>query len=417
MTDRSAWRTGELVHDGPFRGTPFHAATSAATGTPYWYAWGEYHLVDVFTEVAAEVRGFRRTVGMADMSPLNKTLVEGPDSHRLVDRVVTRNTRDLRVGRMMYTPWCNRWGKVVGDGLVLRTAPDAFMFSAGPMGRWLALHSDGLDVEIVDVTGGSGILALQGPRSLDVLNESAPGADWSDLRFSRFRTGRIAGLDVKVLRTGFTGELGYEIWAPADGAASVWEAVAEAGTRFGLVAAGEHAVDVARVEAGLILIGADYNPAGVDPRVAHYEVLDERESSPFELGFGRFVDFKKRSFVGREALLDESRSEGPPYRLVGIEIGWREALEAQVSGGLGPTLSSRVRKDALSVIAGSRVVGRVTSVTWSPTLSKLIGFGSVEAGYAAPGTRMSVAWPLLDGHDEVVAEVTGVPFLEHRRVG
>lgn len=419
MTDRPTRRGGELTTDGPFQGTPFHAESSAATKTPFWYAWGAYHLVDVFTEVTAEVRAFRRTAGMADMSPLNKTLVTGRDSRRLVDRVITRDAGDLPVGRMIYTPWCNRWGKVVGDGLVLRTAPDAFMFSAGPMDRWLTRHADaeGLDVDIRDVTAECGILALQGPRSRDILHSISPGTGWDELGFSRFRPGRMAGVDVRVLRTGFTGELGYEIWTPDAGAASVWRAVARAGAPLGLAPAGEHAVDVARVEAGLILIGADYNPAGAERRVAHYDVLDEGESSPFELGFDRFVDFGKRYFVGREALDAEARSGGPSRRLVGIEIDWRQALEEQVAGGLGPTISARVRKDALSLSIDGRRIGRVTSVTWAPTLAKLIGFGAVERDYSPRGTRMTVEWPLLDGYTDVRAEVVGLPFLKHHRAG
>ena len=415
MSDPAAWERGEMVLDGSFRGTPFHAASSATTGTPFWYAWGSYHVVDLYTEVTAEVQAFRRTAAMADMSPLNKTLVVGADSRRLVDRVLTRDMSGLRPGRMLYSPWCNEWGKVVGDGLVLQTEKDAFVFSAGPMDRWLGIHAAGLDVEIRDVTADTAILALQGPRSLEVLDRAAPGGAWHTLGFSRFRPGMIGGIEVEILRTGFTGERGYEIWAPAEGAVDVWEAVAEAGAPSGLLAAGEHAVDVARVEAGLILIGADYNPAGPDRRVAHYEMLDERESSPFELGFDRLVDFGKGGFVGREALGTETDSGGPPYRLVGIEIDWREALEAQVAGCLGPNLSPRVRKDALPLADGSRTVGRVTSVTWAPTLSKLIGFGSIERAYAVTGAAVTVEWPVLDGKEPVAAEVVALPFRPHRR--
>ena len=417
MTCAPDWRRGDLGHSGPFRGTPFHARTSTATGTPFWYAWGSYHVVDVYTEVAAEVRGFRRTAAIADMSPLNKTLVEGPDSFRLVDLVVTRDLGRLDAGRLLYTPWCNEWGKVVGDGLVLRTAAESFLFSAGPIDRWLAKHADDLDVQISDVTSGTAILALQGPRSRDVLSLASGGADWSDLRFSSWRPGQIGGVEVQVLRTGFTGELGYEIWVAADQSVAVWEAVMESGRPYGLVAAGEHAVDIARVEAGLVLIGADYNPAGVDRRVAHYEVLDERESSPLELGWGRLVDFGKAGFVGQAALAEEVRSGGPPFRLVGIEIDWRQALEAQVGGGLGPNVSPRVRKDALALTVDSRTVGRVTSVTWAPTLSRLVGFGAVERGYAVRGTRINVEWPILEGNEPVVGEVVELPFLKHRRAG
>ena len=402
---------------GGFRGTPFHAAASAATKTPLWYAWDDYHVVDVYTDVVEEVRAFRRTAAMADMSPLNKTRVEGPDSARLVDRIVTRGIGRLEVGGVLYTPWCDERGKVVGDGLVLRTAPDSFTFSAGPLDRWLGRHAEGLDAAISDITDRFGVLALQGPLSRDILGEASGGADWSGLRFSRLRTARIGGAEVEVLRTGFTGELGYEIWTPADRGAAVWNAVAEAGAGHGLIPAGEYAVEVARIEAGLILIGADYNPAGHERRVAHYDELDEGLSSPFELGLGRLVDLDKGDFIGREALAEEARAGGPGRRLVGVEIDWEGALDALVSSGLPPDASPRVRKDALRIEADRRTVGRATSVTWSPTLSRMIGFGVVERAHAAPGSRITVIWPVGGGASEVSAEVVGLPFSKHRRSG
>lgn len=402
---------------GWFRGTPFHAASSTAAGAPLWYAWGDYQVVDVYTDMAAEVRAFRRAAAMADMSPLNKTRVEGPDSGRLVDRIVTRGLGRLGVGGILYTPWCDERGKVVGDGLVLRTAPDSYTFSAGPLEAWLGRHRAGLDAEITDITDRFGVLALQGPLSLEILAEAAGGGDWSGLGFSRLRAARIGGADTTVLRTGFTGELGCEIWAPEDRGAEVWNAVAAAGAGRGLIPAGEYAVEVARIEAGLILIGADYNPAGGERRVAHYDELESSFSSPFELGLDRLVDLEKGDFIGRDALAEEARSGGPDRHLAGVEIDWRQALEAQAARGAAPDVSPRVRKDALRLVSGGRTAGRATSVTWSPTLSKLIGFGVVERALAAPGSRIAVEWPLEGGAEEVDAAVVGLPFLAHRRAG
>ena len=400
---------------GGFRGTPFHAAASAAAKTPLWYAWGDYHVVDVYTDAAEEVRAIRRTAAMADMSPLDKTLVEGPDSARLVDRVVARDVGRLGVGGILYTPWCDERGKLVGDGLVLRTAPDSFTFSAGPIDGWLRRWAAGLDVEISGITDRFGVLALQGPLSRDILTGASGGEDWAGLGFSRLRTARIGGADAMVLRTGFTGELGYEIWTPADRGADVWNAVTEAGAGRGLIPAGEYAVEAARIEAGLILIGADYNPAGGERRVARYDELDVGLSSPFELGLGRLIDLGKGDFIGREALAEEVRSGGPARRLAGIEIDWRQALEAAAAAGLPPDVSPRVRKDALPLLHGGRRAGRATSITWSPTLSKLIGFAVVEAGLAAEGRRITVGWPLGDRSEEVEAKMVGLPFLKHRR--
>ena len=402
---------------GWFRGTPFHAASSTSTGTPLWYAWDDYQVVDVYTDMAEEVRAFRRAAAMADMSPLNKTRVEGPDSGRLVDRIVTRGLGRLGVGGILYTPWCDERGKVVGDGLVLRTAPDSYTFSAGPLEAWLGRHRAGLDAEITDITDRFGVLALQGPLSREILAEAAGGGDWSGLGFSRLRAARIGGADTTVLRTGFTGELGYEIWAPEYQGAEVWNAVAAAGAGRGLIPAGEYAVEVARIEAGLILIGADYNPAGGERRVAHYDELESSFSSPFELGLSRLVDLEKGDFIGRDALAEEARSGGPDRRLAGVEIDWRQALEAQAARGAAPDVSPRVRKDSLRLVSDGRTAGRATSVTWSPTLSKLIGFGIVERALAAPGSRIAVEWPLEGGAEEVDADVVGLPFLAPRRAG
>ena len=407
--------SGRRGSGGGFRGTPFQAAASAAAKTPLWYAWGGHHVVDVYTNAAEEVRAIRRTAAVADMSPLDKTLVEGPDSARLVDRIVARDIGRLDAGGSLYTPWCDEQGKLVGDGLLLRTAPDSFTFSAGPIDGWLRHWAAGLDVEISDITDRFGVLALQGPLSREILSGASGGEDWAGLGFSRLRTARIGGAEVVVLRTGFTGELGYEIWTPADRGADVWNAVSEAGAGRGLTPAGEYAVEAARIEAGLILIGADYNPAGGERRVARYDELDEGLSSPFELGLGRLVDLDKRDFIGREALAEEVRSGGPARRLAGIEIDWRQALEAAVSSGLPPDVSPRVRKDALPLVRGGRRVGRATSITWSPTLSKLIGFAVVEREYAAPGNRIEVLWPVGAGVSEVGAAVVGLPFLKHRR--
>ena len=198
------------------------------------------------------------------MSPLAKHSITGPDAERFVDYLIPRDATRLAPGQAYFTPWCNEDGVQVGDGIVMRLERDRFVFSADRMMRWFARHAPGFDVEFEDLTDDFGILALQGPLSRNVL-ASASGEDHADLRFSRLRRTTIAGVEVLLSRQGFTGELGFELWVPRAAATTVWDAVFEAGAAFGLVAAGLHAADVARIEAGMVIPGYDYTPAAIDP--------------------------------------------------------------------------------------------------------------------------------------------------------
>lgn len=407
--DRSVGAIG-----GASVGTPFHPRTSAACETPFWYSWPPYHVVDIYTDSRQELRAMREKATLNEMSPLSKIRVSGPDAAAFANRLITRDALAQEVGQVLYAPWCNEHGKVVGDGLVLRLDMNTYMFVAGPSGRWFRSNSAGLDVEIDDVSPHIGILALQGPRSRDVL-ERATGEDWSQLRFSRLRRTEIGGVEVDVIRQGFTGELGYELWVVADGAVPMWDALTEAGEPYGLRPAGEYAIDIARVEAGLLIIGADYVGAGPDPFNVHFAETDQRPSSPFELRLGRFVDFAKQDYVGRQALLDERARGGPPRRMVGLELDWRALVGRQIERGVMMDLVPRVSREPLPVLDRGRGVGLATSVTWGPSVGKLIGFGHLEKRYAQPSTALSVRWTL--GHEQITidARVVDLPFRAHRR--
>jgi glycine cleavage system T protein (aminomethyltransferase) len=255
-----------------------------------------------------------------------------------------------------------------------------------------------------DVTEDLGALAVQGPRSRELL-EAVTGTDWSDVGYFRRRPTRIGGTDVDVTRTGYTGDLGYELWIPADQAIRVWDALFEAGDPFGIRPVGMRAMDVARVEAGLILIDAEYTGS-------RWAVSAEQEYSPFELGLGRLVNLRKADFVGKAALVAEQAAGGPPRRLVGLEYDWAGIEQAFAAHGLPPTLSPETTTERTPVRAGRRQVGRVTSRTWSPMLKRVIALASVGRDHAEEGTRVEVEWDVEGHRHPIGAAVVPLLFLD-----
>jgi len=354
---------------------------------------------------------------MGEMSPLSKCVISGPDASGFVDRLITRDASKLGVGQVVYTPWCTDEGKVVTDGLVFRIDEQAYRFTSDPSYDWFVSQAAGLDVSVDDVTDELGILALQGPYSRDVL-EHATGRDWSDLDFSRMDRAEIDGVPVEVARQGFTGELGFEILTPYEGGDRVWDSIAAAGENMRIRPVGEYAIDVARVEAGLLIPGPDYANAGPDPVGSHTISATEEEyiSSPFELGMGGLVDLNKEDFVGQQALIEEQAAGGPSRRLLGLDIDWRAIVALHLECDVPPNVSPRVRWEALAVYAGGARIGRASSVTWGPSVRKLIGFGHLDRRYAEPGATVSVEWPMPGGEfGQVNARIVTLPFLSHRR--
>ena len=413
----------EKAREGRFRpdgvvGTPLHARTARLSATPWVFAWDLHHVVDVYDDFHAELGAIRQTAAMGDMSPLSKCTITGPDAERLVARLLPRRTDDLGVGSVWYTPLCTDEGKVVFDGLVFRVDDQCYRFTGAPALEWIHQNADGYDAQVTDETYDYGILMVQGPRSRDVV-EAATGEAWFGLDFSRRTTAVVGGVEVELARQGFTGELGYEIMMQTGSGPEVWDAVAAAGEAFGLRPCGEWAIDVARVEAGLLIIGADYAHAGPGPNDSHTVSGSDPEfqSSPFELGMGRFVDLDKPDFVGREALLAEQAAGGPRRALVGLDIDWKAVVDACVSREVAPTISPRVEWVAKRATVDGETVGRASSVTWSPTVGKLIGFGHLARAVSEVGSPVAIEWdiPGTGDHVAVPATVTALPFLKLRR--
>ena len=399
------------------RGTPFYPRASVLNERQNWTAWDEYHIVDAYVDWRLELEKIRTAAAVLDMSPLAKNCITGPAAERFVDYLIPRDATKLDVGQVYFTPWCNEDGVQVGDGILMRLESDRFVFSADRMMRWFERNAPGFDVDLEDVTDDFGILSLQGPRSRDVL-ESATGENWSDLRFSRLGRTTIGDTDVLLSRQGFTGEVGYELWIPRSGGTAVWDALFTAGSAFGLQAAGLHAADVARIEAGMVIPGYDYTPAAIDPAGSHIPTSVEHCTTPLELSMGRFVDFDKESdFLGKSALTAELRS-GPKRRMMGIVVNWPEIVAAYADAELLPEVAPHTIRTPMSISRDGRVIGRTSSVTWSPTLGQIIGFAHVEGSSAAAGTPVTVEWRTSDiGVLATNAQLSDLPHYTPRRAG
>jgi aminomethyltransferase len=393
-------------------GTAFHERTAALNRKGQWREWSGYYAATAYADHHdIEYNAIREAAALIDVSPLYKYLVSGPDAVRLIDRVIVRDATRLAVGQVWYTCWCNEDGKVLDDGTVTRLDENRFRWtSAEPNLRWIRMNAQGLDVEVEEISESTAALALQGPLSRDVL-EAATGEAFGDLRFFRERRSRVGTIPVDVTRTGYTGDLGFELWVEGDRAVELWDALMEEGAGYGVRPAGLNAVDIVRIEAGLILLEVDY----VSARRA---LNAEQAYSPFELGIlGRFTDLdnKPGRFVGRKALEAERDAGGPPRRLVGLEIDWDDIEGLFASQGLYPMVPQTASRAHVPVSDGRRQVGRATSTTWSPVLKKNVALASVAAAYGDPGRALEVEWTVEARRRRAGATVVELPFFDPPR--
>jgi len=391
-------------------GTPFHARTEPLNRKKQWREWSGFFASSVYADQHdIEYNAIREAAALIDVSPLFKYEVAGPDATRLVDRVITRDANRLALGQVYYTPWCDEAGKVVDDGTIHRLASDRYRWTAAdPQLRWLRQNAAGLEVAIEETTDRLAALALQGPRSREVL-EAATGESFADLRYFRRRAAVLRGIHLDVSRTGYTGDLGYELWVEAADAVGVWDAVMEAGRPFGIRPAGMLALDVVRLEAGLILLEVDYTSA-------RHAMNADQAYSPFEIGLGRLVDLAKADFVGKRALEAETRAGGPSRRLVGLELEWAGIEALHAAQDLPPAVPAAVSRTPVPVFdVTGRQVGRATSTGWSPILKAAIALASVPPSHGAIGSQLTVEWSVEGRRGRVNARVVRLPFLDLRR--
>jgi aminomethyltransferase len=389
-------------------GTAFHERTFPLCHSLNYREWSGYYTVSVYeVHHEHEYNAIRNAAALIDITPLYKYLITGKDATKLVNRVITRDINKVKVGQVIYCCWCDEQGKVIDDGTVSRLGENAYRWTAAdPSLRWFMQNGLKMEVGIEDISEKVAALALQGPTSARLL-KSAADADIANLKYFRVTSGKIAGVPVDISRTGYTGDLGYEIWVPWKQALTVWDELWRKGKAFDLHAAGMLALDVARVEAGLLLIEVDY----ISSKKA---LIPSQRYSPYELGFEKMVHLDKENFVGKSALVRDKQL-GAARQLVGLEVDWVEVEEQFDRFGLSPAAPSQASRIAVPVYRNGKQVGRATTTAFSPLLKKLIALASISTEHSRVGTRLEMELTIEAERLTTSATVVKLPFFNPAR--
>lgn len=395
--------------DMPFP-TPFHPRTDPLCESREWRNWsGFLSAVTYQSHHESEYYAIRNSVGVIDVSPLYKYEVIGPQAERLVDRIMTRDLTQCRVGQVYYSPWCDEDGKVIDDGTISRLGQNRYRITAAdPNLRWFQDCGFGLEAQVSDISDQLAALALQGPNSAALLMRLLPQPDLiANLRYYHLIESQIADIPLTITRTGYTGDLGYELWVDPAQAVDVWDALYGSGQDYGLTACGLAALDITRIEAGLLLIEVDYISS-------HAAVIDSQKSTPYEIGLGWTVNFGAADFIGRKALEVESGTQ-PKSKFVGFVIDWPAMEDEFGKVGLPPQVSGRARREPLPVYQRRRQIGQATSITFSPILKKYIAIGTIAARSAIPGNQVDMEITVEYARRTVPAVISDLPFFNPSR--
>ena len=347
--------------------TPFYSRLAALDTLNAWHTWKGYTVPDALYCADTEYFAIRNSTAVFDLSPMTKYRITGPDSLVYIDRLVTRDMSKIRPGRVAYAVWCNDQGQVIDDGTIFHLRDGEYrLCSQERHCAWLMDSAIGLDVSIVDETADVAALAVQGPTSFAILSRMGIKG-LGELKPFGLMHVDFDGFELTVSRTGFTGDLGYELWTAPENAETLWDYLFAAGEITGIRAIGTDALEHARIEAGYIMAYIDFLPANATVRTG-------RTRSPLELGLDWLVDFKKPNFNGRRALAEEKRN-GSTWRLVKLDIE-----------GNKPAHHAYIFADQ----KGKRNIGFVTSAAWSPVCKQNIALGTVRMPHGAPGTNLWV---------------------------
>ena len=346
----------------PLLKTPFHERARALSQVDSFIPWAGYTTVDVFTAVEQEYFAIRNASTLYDLTPMVKYRVTGRDAQAYLDRLVTRDIGKLKPDRVVYCVWCDDAGHLIDDGTIFRLGESEYRIcTAERQLDWLLDSAIGFEVEVSEITEQVAALALQGPTSCAVLMDAGfQGVE--QLKVFEIGHFSLESRPVTVSRTGFTGDLGYELWMPPGDAAANWDALMTAGHSRGIRAIGSQALNIARIEAGFLSPNIDFVSA-------QQTIRSGTDRSPFELGLGWLVDFDKGHFTGRRALLKE-KQRGARRQLVGLDVE-----------GNKPAHHALLYADA----GGKRQIGHVSSAVWSPTCKRNIALAMVDAPYFAIG--------------------------------
>ena len=386
--------------------TPFHPRTSALCQPQNWRKWAGYFAAGSYEHTLdREYWAIRNGAALIDVTPLIKYIIKGRDAAALLHRVTTRNIYKMSVGQVGYTGWCDEEGKMIDDGTVSRLEENTFRLTAAePNLRWLMMNAVGMDVQITEVTDDVAALSFQGPNSRKVLNKVTETAV-DGLKYFRLMKNRICGYEVTISRTGYTGDLGYEIWMENKDALAIWDALMETGVNYGIMPVGILAMDMARVEAGLFMLDVDYTSTT-------HAWIEPQKSSPFELGLDWTVALDKPGyFVGRRALEQEKR-EGSTWKLMGLEVNWEGMEKIYKSVGLPPQIPGMAVRASLPIMVGNVQVGYASTSSWSPLLKKYIALAHLQKPYFEVGTEVRMEITVEHHRQHAPAKVVKLPFYE-----
>jgi aminomethyltransferase len=389
------------------RKTPFHDRTSAANVSGLWEHWSGYLVARKYQlSEKFEYFALRNSAGLFDSSPLFKYRVQGPDAEAFLGGVLARDIRTCAVGHGQYTAWLDDRGFVIEDGVIFRTAVDDYLLTCaepnlayfqGLLGR----HRASID----DVSEDSAVLAIQGPRSRAILSCLAPAV--AELPYFGLAGATIADTPVMISRTGYTGDLGYELWIPAERALAVWDAVAEASAGQGVIPIGMIALYMARIEAGLLLLDVDFGSS-------RYAWTDANRSTLIELGLGwmvRDLAADGRAFIGRPAIERELRDKSSRWKLTGLILDWQDYDRHYDAAGLIPPKDHTPIQDEYYVYDDAGVqVGYATSLMYSPMLQRHIALARVPLDRTKPGSRVKLELPVNHRYEYFDAAVSRLPL-------
>lgn len=394
------------------RTTPFHERTSKLNETGLWEHWSN-HLVATRYQMSEKFEYFavRNSAGLFDTSPLYKYRIAGPDAERLLSGVLARDIRTCEPGHAQYTVWCDDRGFVVEDGVVLRLGRDEFLLTAAePNLAWFEELVGRLDVDIQEVSDRWAILAVQGPKSRDLLAALSPAV--AKLPYFGLVATKIGKVPVQISRTGYTGDLGYEIWVSADDALAVWDAVWAASRGRGVIPFGLTALYMARIEAGLVLLDTDFHSS-------RFAWTDADRTTPIELGLGwmfRDLEADDRAFIGRDAIRREIAGKTSRWKLSGLVLDWREYERIHDRAGLIPPKNHLPIQDEYYIYDDQlNQLGYATSQMYSPMLQRHIALARVPLNLSAPGSRLKLELAVSHRYEYFDAVVTRLPLFNPQR--
>ena len=389
------------------RTTPFHDRTSAANVSGLWEHWSGYLVAQKYQlSEKFEYFAIRNSAGLFDSSPLYKYRVHGPDAERFLAGVLARDIRTCEVGHGQYTAWLDDRGFVVEDGVVFRSAVDDYLVTcAEPNLAYFTSFVGRLRVTLEDVSDASAVLAVQGPRSRAILSCLAPAV--AQLPYFGTVGATVAGTPVTISRTGYTGDLGYELWIPADRAVHVWDAVTDASTGQGVIPFGLTALYMARIEAGLLLLDVDFGSS-------RYAWTDANRSTLIELGLGwmiRDLASDDRAFIGRAAVERELADRTSRWKLTGLVLDWQDYDRHYDDAGLIPPKDHTPVQDEYYVYDESAgQIGYATSLMYSPMLQRHIALARVPLDRTKPGSRVKLELPVNHRYEYFDAVVSRLPL-------